>query len=257
MTVNKVSNTDIRQDLCEAQQYKCENRCVNCFKLQSELREVRLELKSVKEIMNILNRDLASFNVRLLNLQHEQLSHIATQSFENWPSRPSTKKSYSELTANKPYNETKNCFQLLEYLQENDSPVDVPSELPQPGMDYRSAVRVRNACVQGEHQVMKYAGKTHFHNTNLKNSDTKNYYTIPVIVKGQALTSKSNPVKRQSSKSFHRKDHKVLIIGDSHTRLCATNVKVEIKDKYDVQGLVKPGAGILANTANSDITNLT
>jgi hypothetical protein len=51
----------------------------------------------------------------------------------------------------------------------------------------------------------------------------------------------------------------VFIIGDSHTRLYATNTKAEIKDKYDVQGLVKPGAGagILANTANSDITNLT
>jgi hypothetical protein len=52
-----------------------------------------------------------------------------------------------------------------------------------------------------------------------------------------------------------RRDHKVLIIGDSHTRLCATNVKSEIKDNYDAQGQVKPGA--LVNTANSDITNLT
>ena len=51
----------------------------------------------------------------------------------------------------------------------------------------------------------------------------------------------------------------MLIIGDSHTRLCATNVKSEIKGNYDVQGLVKPGAGagILVNTANSDIKNLT
>jgi len=48
-------------------------------------------------------------------------------------------------------------------------------------------------------------------------------------------------------------------MGDRHARLCATNTKSEIKDKYDVQGLVKPDAGadILANTANSDIANLT
>jgi hypothetical protein len=133
-------------------------------------------LKSVKEIVNILNRELASFDVRIHNLQHEhELPHIATQSFEKWPSRPSTKKSYSKVTANKPYTETKNCFQLLENLQENDSPVHVPSELPQPGMDYRSAVRVRNACVKGEHQVMIDISKTHFHNANLNNPDTKNY----------------------------------------------------------------------------------
>jgi predicted phosphodiesterase len=51
----------------------------------------------------------------------------------------------------------------------------------------------------------------------------------------------------------------VLIIGDSHIRLCAANVKSEIRDNYDVQGLVKPGAGsgTLVNSANSDITNLT
>jgi predicted phosphodiesterase len=51
----------------------------------------------------------------------------------------------------------------------------------------------------------------------------------------------------------------VLIISDIHTRLCATNFKFEIKDNFDVQGLVKlgAGAGILVNTANCDITNLT
>ena len=107
--------------------------------------------------------------------------------------------------------------------------------------------------------MMKDIGKTHFLNTNFNNPNTKNNLTIPVIFKDQALTSKINPVKRQTSKSSHRIDHKVLIIGDSHTKHCATNARAEIKDKYDVQGLVKPsaGAGILVNTANSDITNLT
>ena len=59
--------------------------------------------------------------------------------------------------------------------------------------------------------------------------------------------------KVKSSNSFRSKDHKVLIIGDSHIRLCAVNVKSEVK------GLVKPGAGsgTLVNSANSDITNLT
>jgi len=106
--------------------------------------------------------------------------------------------------------------------------------------------------VKGDHQMTKDIGKTCFHNANFNNPDTKNNLTIPVIVKGQALTRKNNPVNRQSSRSSHKKDHKVLII------LCATNIKSEMKDNYDVQGLVKPGAGagILVNTANSDITNL-
>jgi len=38
-----------------------------------------------------------------------------------------------------------------------------------------------------------------------------------------------------------------------------TNVKSKIKDNYDIQGLGKPGAraGILVNSANSEITSLT
>jgi len=79
------------------------------------------------------------------------------------------------------------------------------------------------------------------------------------MVKGRALTSKNNPVSRQSSKFSHKKDHKVVIIRDRHARLCATNNKYEIKDNYNVQGLVKPGAGagILLNIANGNIADLT
>jgi hypothetical protein len=43
-----------------------------------------MESKSVKEIVNILNRDLASINVRGHNLREQESSHIATQPFENW-----------------------------------------------------------------------------------------------------------------------------------------------------------------------------
>jgi len=143
------------------------------------------------------------------------------------------------VTAYKPYTITNNCFQLLDNLQVNDP----PSKISQPGKDYSSAVRVRSARVKGERQVTKVNDKTHLRNANFNNPNTKYNLTIPVIVKGQALTSKSNPAQRQSSKSSHRKDHKVTIIGDSHTRLCATNIKSKMKHKYDVQGLVKPGAG--------------
>jgi len=51
----------------------------------------------------------------------------------------------------------------------------------------------------------------------------------------------------------------VLTVGDSHTRHGATTVKSKIKDNYDVQGLVKlgAGAGILVNSANTEIASLT
>jgi len=107
---------------------------------------------------------------------------------------------------------------------------DVPSKISQPGKDYHSANKVRSARVKGDHQMTKDIGKTYFHNANFNNPDTKNNLNIPFTVRGQALTRKNNPVNRQSSKSSHKKDHKVLIIDDSHTTLCATNIKSEIKD---------------------------
>ena len=107
--------------------------------------------------------------------------------------------------------------------------------------------------------MTKDIGKTRLRNANFHSPDTKNNLAIPVIVKGQAHTSTRILAKKHNSKSSHRKDHKVLIIGDSHTRPCTTNVKSKIKRNYDVQGLVKPGAGIgiLVNTANSDIKDST
>jgi hypothetical protein len=225
------------------------------------LKEVRLELKSVKEIVNMLSRDLAAINMRIHNLHEQESPHIAAQPFGNWPSRHSIKKSYSEVTAYKPYIVTKHCFQSLENLQENDSSMDVLSEISQPGKDNCSVIKVRSDRVKVKHKVTKDINKTHYHyhNANFGNPAMKDNLTIPVIVKGQALSRKSNPVKRQSIKFSPSKDHMVLIIGDSHSRLCASNIKSEIKDNYDVQGLVKPGAGsgTLVYTVNSDTRNLT
>jgi hypothetical protein len=95
-------------------------------------------------------------------------------------------------------------------------------------------------------------------------------YTIQVIVNGQVSSSKSEKMSAISDKetdncdgessviwfsmSSHIKDHKVLILGASHTRNCAANVKTDIRDNFEVQGLVKPGSGtdILMNSANND-----
>ncbi len=72
MAASKVICQKVQHVLSGAQQCKCENMCVICFKLQSELNEVKMELKSVNEIVNILSRDLASVGVRVHNLyEHE------------------------------------------------------------------------------------------------------------------------------------------------------------------------------------------
>jgi hypothetical protein len=112
--------------------------------------EARPELKSLKEIVNNLSRDLASIDVRKHNLHEQGPSHIATQPFVNWPSRHSPKKSYSEVTADKRCTVTKNRFQPLDNLQENDFPTDAPSVISQPGKNYCSAIKVRSARVKNQ-----------------------------------------------------------------------------------------------------------
>jgi hypothetical protein len=99
--------------------------------------------------------------------------------------------------------------------------------------------------------------------------------TFSVIVNGQFSSSISEEMgaihdretdncdsessfSRLSIKSSHMKEHKVLSIGDSQARNCAANVKIEIRDNFEVQGLEKPGAGtvILVNSANTDFMSL-
>jgi hypothetical protein len=64
-----------------------------------------------------------------------------------------------------------------------------------------------------------------------------------------------SPINWSSSKSSYIKDHKVPIIRDSHTRNCAANIKTNKRDNFEVQGVVKPGAGtdILVNSVNNNI----
>jgi hypothetical protein len=131
------------------------------------------------------------------NLHEQESSHIAAQPFVNWPSRHSKKKSYSESVACKPYPIAKNRFQPLDNLQGNDFPADASSVISQPGKNYSSAIKVRRARVKGERQTTKTFGKIHNHydNTYFNDLDTKGNSTIPVIVKGQALTRKGIPYR--------------------------------------------------------------
>jgi len=76
---------------------------------------------------------------------------------------------------------------------------------------------------------------------------------------------KSKKVRKSGSESPPNKAHKVIIIGDSHIRNCAANVKFgmsnvksNIKDNIAILGVVKPGAltSALVNSAQQDLNGL-
>jgi hypothetical protein len=66
-------------------------------------------------------------------------------------------------------------------------------------------------------------------------------------------------VKVGGTRNTGKKNHCVIIVGDSHSKGCATNVKIYLPDNCKVQSLVKPGtcSDILTNTATNAINNLT
>ena len=59
--------------------------------------------------------------------------------------------------------------------------------------------------------------------------------------------------------NIEKKDHCIIIVGDSHSEGCATNVKSYLTDNYNVQGLVKSGtfSDILTKTETNVMKNLT
>jgi lysophospholipase L1-like esterase len=66
-------------------------------------------------------------------------------------------------------------------------------------------------------------------------------------------------MKGHNNKTENNKNHKIVIIGDSHARGLAKEVRNHLKKNFEINGLVKPGAGaeILANSAMSEMVNLT
>jgi hypothetical protein len=109
--------------------------------------------------------------------------------------------------------------------------------------------------------------KGSLHHQAKKPMESCDMNTIPTVVGGQILVNKCDKAKAIRAKKVGncanespcKKDHKVLIIGDSHLRNCAANIKSTIKDNFEVQGIVKPGAGanVLAKSVEKEVRSLT
>ena len=68
-----------------------------------------------------------------------------------------------------------------------------------------------------------------------------------------------NMVQRAKNKRVEKK-HKIIIIGGSHARGCAAEIKLNLDEYFEVQGFVTPGTEVRVNTittsAKSDIQHL-
>jgi hypothetical protein len=65
-------------------------------------------------------------------------------------------------------------------------------------------------------------------------------------------------VEVRNKKFGNKRNHKVVITGDSHSRGLAKEVQYHLNKNFEVTGFLKPGTGaeIIVNSAMSDIVNL-
>jgi len=64
-------------------------------------------------------------------------------------------------------------------------------------------------------------------------------------------------VQRAKNKHVEKK-HKIIVIGDSHARGCAAEIKLNLDENFEVQGFVTPGTEVntITTSAKSDIQHL-
>jgi hypothetical protein len=107
-------------------------------------------------------------------------------------------------------------------------------------------------------KVAQHACKKHESaiNDNYKNQQphTKDStHGIPVLINGLTSmdASTNNICYKPKSISQQHKEHKIIIIGDSHARGSASNVKHNVNDNYRSNGFVRPGANIDTLTSST------
>jgi hypothetical protein len=72
------------------------------------------------------------------------------------------------------------------------------------------------------------------------------------------VNDKKNEANCKKKDISQMKKHKIIIIGDSHARGCASELKYNLDNFFEVQGFVKPGTTLetIPNTAKEDIEDI-
>jgi hypothetical protein len=237
-------------------------RCDNCSQLDNQLKVTLNELSSVKLIIEILNEEIKIW---------KQTFHINLNPGTTWstakssnPRSPTTVRQPKEVHGISIHcmPTTSNRFEMLSDLSEDGNrfkPAKEPCGYPrrqQRKSDCKEATPRRNYCSGTEitqHAFTKHDNAT---NGNLKNSTRK----IPVVINGQTPLSASTSINRKKhDSSFQQnKDHKIIIIGDSHARGASSNLQHNLDTIFGPSGFVNPGANVNSpiSSVTSDIKHL-
>jgi hypothetical protein len=107
------------------------------------------------------------------------------------------------------------------------------------------------------------AGRVEYCHQSTNQVTSASLYNIPTVINGQVLsTGKSVPTNKKAEQvvksnviNNQHKDHKVLLLSDSHGRGCEERIKNQLPSNFEVCGLVKPGASssILSKIVSTEI----
>jgi hypothetical protein len=213
-----------------------ESECSCCFQIKLKYEEVLLELSSAKEIIKLLQED-RNYNAQSVvsNINHGLEFDQPNISFDNWTQVPYSRCNRSRKSHNQ-------YPQPISTIINRFAPLHNVSNLND---DSIASISLEDAIVRKE---KKKQNSQRYYQTNV----TKSSQPLSTIEACKGTTE----VHRK--KVGNKKNHKVVIIGDSHTRGLAKEVQYHLNKNFEVIGFVKPGAGAenIVNSAVSDIVNL-
>ena len=210
------------------------NICNCCYQNKMKYEEVLLELYSAREIIKLLQEERntkTDSDTHDLNqgLEYNQ-SCIKSDSWTNVSYSRRNRRNKLHKHDIQPIPTITNRFCSLPNLNEKNVEVNIPE-------DTTGRIGVKKQKVQQSTQ-----GKT-----------------IDPSKSSSAITACKDTLDKHSKKVGNKRNHKVVIIGDSHSRGLAKEVQHHLDKNFEVIGFVKPGAGTekIVKSGMSDIANLT
>ncbi|PNF30585.1 hypothetical protein B7P43_G09959 [Cryptotermes secundus] len=196
--------------------------------------EVLLELYSAREIIKLLQEER---NTKTDSVTHDlnQGSEYNHSGFkpDNWTNVSNSRRNRSNKQHKhviQPIPTITNRFASLPNLNENNAGVDISEDTTR-----RIGVKKQKVQQSTQGKMMDPS----------KSSST--------------TTACKDTLDKHNKKVGNKRNHKIVIIGDSHSRGLAKEVKHQLDKNFEVIGFVKPGAGTekIVKSGMSDIAKLT
>jgi hypothetical protein len=209
--------------------------CSCCHQIRLKYEEVSLELSSPKEIIKLLQEE-RNYNANTIvsnvnqGLEYDQLNI----KFENWAQVPFSRNERSRKTR-----------------------IQDPQQIPTIINRFAPLHHLPNLNDDSiAENIMEDA--TEMDGKKKQKSHMSNQVNMTKFSQSSSTIGGCRGTAEVCNKKVGNRNHKVVIIGDSHSRGLAKEVQYHLNENFEVTGFVKPGAGAeeLVNSAMSDIVSL-